>query len=169
MAFVSQDDKKELAVGIKAVLKKYKMKGSISVRHHSTLVVKLSSGNLDLLGAYKERILKKAMLEVQVNPNYISSLPGHLNRDYFDVNTYWIEDSFEGEIKEFLLELKDAMEGKNFFNNDDPMTDYFNRSHYIDIEVGTYKKAYQCTADDYTEFNVETSIEQLVEYVGAAA
>ena len=35
MAYVSQKDKAELAPGIKAVLKKYKMKASIAVRNHS--------------------------------------------------------------------------------------------------------------------------------------
>jgi len=41
MAYVSQADKKRLAPGIKAVLKKYDMKGTIAVRNHRTLVVKL--------------------------------------------------------------------------------------------------------------------------------
>ena len=47
MAYVSKQDKARLAPGIKAVLKKYDMKGSISVRHHSTLVVKVKSGHID--------------------------------------------------------------------------------------------------------------------------
>ena len=44
MAYVSQDDKKKLAPAIKAVLKKYKVKASIAVRHHSTLVVNIKEG-----------------------------------------------------------------------------------------------------------------------------
>ena len=47
MAYVSKQDKAELAPAIKAVLKKYNMKGSISVRHHSTLVVKIKQGAID--------------------------------------------------------------------------------------------------------------------------
>ena len=47
MAYVSQQRKAELALGIKAVLAKYGMKGSIAVRHHSTLVVTVTSGPLD--------------------------------------------------------------------------------------------------------------------------
>ena len=34
MAYVSQEKKKQLAPAIKAVLKKYGMKGSIAVRHN---------------------------------------------------------------------------------------------------------------------------------------
>ena len=47
MAYVSQDEKKVLAVEIKKVLKEYDMKGSIAVRHHSSLVVTLKSGKID--------------------------------------------------------------------------------------------------------------------------
>ena len=59
-----------------------------------------------------------------------------------DVNTYWIEDHYEGVAKDFLLELKDAMEGPKFFNHDDSMTDYFHRAHYIDIKIGAYDRSY---------------------------
>ena len=44
MAYVSQEMKKQLAPAIKAVLKKHNMKGSIAVRHHSTLVVNIKEG-----------------------------------------------------------------------------------------------------------------------------
>ena len=27
------------------------------------------------------------------------------------------------------------MKGENWFNHDDPMTDYFHRKHYVDIKV----------------------------------
>ena len=52
MAYVSQEDKARLAPGINRVLKKYNMKGSISVRHHSTLVVTVRSGAIDFTGNY---------------------------------------------------------------------------------------------------------------------
>lgn len=123
MAYVSQEMKKELAPQIKAVLKKYGMKGSIAVRHHSSLVCNIKSGKLDILG----------------------SLPisEYGPRDYVQVNTYWIEENYEdAEVVAFLTELKEAMEGPNFFNHDDSMTDYFHRSHYIDINVGQFDKPY---------------------------
>ena len=45
MAYMNQNLKAELAPGIKAVLKKYGMKGSIAVRHNMTLVVNIKSVN----------------------------------------------------------------------------------------------------------------------------
>jgi hypothetical protein len=127
MAYVSQAMKKELAPAIKAILKKYKMKASIAVRHHSTLVVNIKSGSLDIMNS------------LVGNDEY--------QRDYVQVNEYWIDRNFDDEkVVAFLTELKYAMLGPNYFCEDDAMTDYFHRSHYIDINVGNYNQPYQFEA-----------------------
>ena len=118
MAYVSQADKKRLAPAIKAVLKKYDMKGTIAVRNHRTLVVKLRSGRIDFAP-------------------YM-----HEHDQYIDVNVYWIDTHYNGVARDFLNELLDAMKGDEYFNDDDAMTDYFHRSHYTDIEVGAWNKPY---------------------------
>ena len=116
MAYVSQDDKAKLAPQIKKVLNKYGMKGSISIRHHSTLVVTLQSGSIEF---------------------------DHSHGDgYTQVNVYHIDSHYEGKAKAFLTELLAAMKGPDYFNNDDAMTDYFHRSHYTDINVGKWNKPY---------------------------
>lgn len=112
MAYVSQADKAKLAPAIKAVLNKYGVKGSISVRHHSSLVVTLRSGNIDF------------------------------GTDNSDVNVYWIDQHYTGTARKFLNELLDAMKGPDFFDHSDAMTDYFHRSHYTDIHVGKWDKPY---------------------------
>ena len=113
MAYVSQEMKKELAPAIKAVLKKYRMKGSIAVNNHSTLEVNLSEGYIDL--------------------GWVSK----------SVNVYHIDEWYEGVAKNFLNELLNAMKGPKYFNNDDIMTDYFSRSHYTDINVGKWNKEFK--------------------------
>jgi|TARA_R110000823_G_scaffold34332_2_gene95577 hypothetical protein len=115
MAYVSQDDKKKLAPAIKAVLKKYKVKASIAVRNHSTLVVTLKKGEVDFGNAFHQ------------------------------VNTYWIDEHFEEKpvAKSFLNELLDAMKGVDYFNDDDAQTDYFSRSHYTDINIGGWCTDYE--------------------------
>ena len=116
MAYVSQKDKAKLAPQIKKVLNKYGMKGSISIRHHSTLVVTLQSGAIQF---------------------------DHSHGDgYTQVNVYHIDSHYEGHAKAFLLELLAAMKGPDYFNNDDAMTDYFHRSHYTDINIGKWNKPY---------------------------
>lgn len=47
MAYISQTEKAEIAPVVKSLLKKYGMKGSLSIRHHSTLVLTLTSGNIN--------------------------------------------------------------------------------------------------------------------------
>ena len=112
MAYVSQEMKKELAVGIKAVLKKYGCKGNIGVRNHMSLYVDVMEGPIDFK---------------------------HTHGDgYTQVNTYWIDDHWSGVAKDFLNELLTEMKGKKYFNNDDIQTDYFCRSHYTDINIGKY-------------------------------
>ena len=117
MAYVSQADKAKLAPQIKKVLSKYGMKGSISIRHHSSLVVTLQSGAID----FKD----------------------YTHGDgYIQVNTYWIDDHYQGKAKAFLTELLAAMKGPNYFCEDDIQSDYFSRSHYTDINVGRWNKPY---------------------------
>ena len=117
MAYVSQEDKAKLAPQIKKVLSKYGMKGSISIRHHMSLVVTLQSGAID----FKD----------------YSHGDG-----YIQVNTYHIESHYQGKAQKFLTELLAAMKGPNYFCDDDAMTDYFHRSHYTDINVGKWNKPY---------------------------
>jgi len=114
MAYVSQDDKKKLAPAVKAVLKKYKVKASIAVRNHSTLVVNLKQGEVDFGDAH------------------------------YQVNTYWIDEHFSEKpvARNFLNELVDAMKGVDYFCNDDSQTDYFSRSHYTDINIGGWNTNY---------------------------
>jgi len=117
MAYVSQDDKAKLAPEIKKVLSKYGMKGSISIRHHSTLVVTLQSGAIDF-GEYTH------------------------GDGYIQVNVYHIERHYKGKAQKFLTELLAAMKGPGWFDKSDSMTDYFHVKHYCDINVGKYNKPY---------------------------
>ena len=117
MAYVSQADKKALAPAIKKVLSKYGMKGSISIRNHSTLQVTLQSGAIDF-GEYTH------------------------GDGYIQVNVYHIERHYKGKAQKFLTELLAAMKGPGWFDKSDSMTDYFHVKHYCDINVGKYNKPY---------------------------
>ena len=50
---------------------------------------------------------------------------------------YWIDSRYAGIQRDFLNELLEACKGDGYFNDDDTMTDYFHRSHYIDIMIGS--------------------------------
>jgi len=134
MAYMSQEHKKELAPTIKSVLSKYGMKGTIGIKHHSTLVINIKSGKLDIIGNW----YNKATEHGETN-RYGDKV---VKPEYMQVNEYWIDENYTGEVKDFLNELHEAAKGPNFFNNDDIQTDYFHRSHYIDIHVGKWDRPY---------------------------
>ena len=117
MAYMSQERKKELAPGIKFVLKKYGMKASIAVDNHSSLVVNIKSGPI----------------------NFAANV--HWFDGYDQVNTYHIDKFYSGIAASFLKELNAAMNVGNF-DNSDPYTDYFHVGWYTDINIGKWNKPY---------------------------
>ena len=149
MAYISQEEKKEFTPAIKAVLKKYGVSGTLSIKHYSTLVCSISKGELDIIGA-------KNKMDSQRFPLYddsIYDLNGRiasLKKSYIDVNEYHIKTAYDGPmVVSFLQELKAAMEGPRYYNHDDINSDYHHRSHYTDICVGRYNKPYICTGQVY--------------------
>lgn len=121
MAYVSQQMKAELAPAIKAILKKYGIKGSLAVRDRSTLVLNVKSGKINFVDDYQ-------------GENF-----------HNQVNTYHVDRQYSGVSREFLNEVVAAMKGPNFFDHSDSMTDYFCVSHYIDINLGHWNKPYVLT------------------------
>lgn len=120
MAYMSQENKKVLAPTIKAICKKYGVTATLAVRNHSTLCLNIRKGRLDFLKDSEH--------------------------DNISVNTYWIEDNHDGEIKDFLLEVKNAMMAGNH-DNSDIMTDYFDVGWYTEINVGKWNKPYIYVGD----------------------
>lgn len=117
MAYVSQDFKKEVAPVVKALLKKYKLKGSLSVHNHSTLLLTITQGQI----------------------NFLKDSP----HKYISINPYWLENSFSGQALEFLQKAVQALKASKYFDHSDGLTDYFHCSHYINITIGKWNKPYQ--------------------------
>ena len=122
MAYVSQELKAKIAPKVKAILKKYKVKGSLAVNHHSTLVLNIKEGALDM---YKD-FAKSEDAEkfgIQVNP-------------------YWYKEHFSGKTKAFLSEVIPAMNDGNW-DKSDVQSDYFNVGWYVSVNIGKWNKPYQ--------------------------
>lgn len=134
MAYINQNEKRELAPAIKTVLKKYKMKGTVAIRHHSTLVVNIRSGSLDIIQNWFDTVTKKGTVnsygDIMAKPEYIQ------------VNEYWIDENYSGIVRDFLNELVSAMKGENWFNKSDIQSDYFHIKHYVSVNVGNWDKPY---------------------------
>lgn len=125
MAYFSQDDKKVVSAAVKPILKKYGVKGSLSVRNHSTVVLTLTAGKVDF---FKDG---------NIDPE---------NRKWgIDVNPYWFQDHYSGKSLKFLAEIIPALKSAGWYDDSDIQTDYFNTAYYFDVKVGNWKKPYQVT------------------------
>jgi len=131
MAYMSQEKKAAIAPVVKAILKKYKVKGSLAVRHHSTLVLNIKSGALDFIGNFN------AVADTRT---------GRVEHaeTYLQVNPYWAHEHYSGKVKQFVTEVLAAM---NVGNHDrsDSQSDYFDVGWYVDVNVGQWDKPYQFT------------------------
>lgn len=132
MAYMNQERKAERAPVIKAILKKYGIKGSLAVRNHSTLVLNVKSGKIDFIGNYKETQVGRVSAFVRDNQEIT----------YIDVNPYWFHEHFSGKAKSFLTEVFAALKGEDFFDETDAQIDYFHCSHYVDVNIGKWNKPY---------------------------
>ena len=114
MAYINQEEKREIAPVVKAILKKYGQKGTLRIDYHSKLILKLK----DVAGMFKFKDEYQRKWGIDINP-------------------FWFQDHYAEQpvVVEMLEELHEALKGKNFFDESDPMTDYFHVKHYYGIEV----------------------------------
>jgi hypothetical protein len=133
MAHMNQEKKAVIAAKIKPILAKYGVKGSLSVRNHSTIVLTLKSGKIDFI---------ENLNRVCSSSHYQTSNGFRpVTNGYVDVNPYWYQDHFDGVAKKFLTEVLAAL---NLGNHDrsDVQTDYFDVGWYVDLDVGRWNKPY---------------------------
>jgi hypothetical protein len=132
MAYVSQELKKSLAPAIKALCKKYGVKGSLAVRNHSTLVLNIKSGKVDFFESFNRLGFQEP------RPAH---LPFQAAERYIDVNPYHYKRHFDGKALKFLSEVMPLM-NKGNHDNSDIMTDYFDVGWYVDVNIGKWDKPY---------------------------
>ena len=131
MAYYSQERKQEAAPKVKAILKKYGVKGSLAVHNHSTVVLNIKSGNLDFIKNFNETAL-----------GLVSGFRrGIRAATYISVNPFHYTSHFSGECLQFLTEVFAALNEGNH-NNSDIQTDYFDVGWYIDVNIGRWNKPY---------------------------
>ncbi|NBW34040.1 MAG: hypothetical protein EBR30_03310 [Cytophagia bacterium] len=122
MAYMNQQMKATIAKNLKPVLKKFGVKGSLSVHNHSTIVLTLKSGKIDFFADYGDR--------------------EDARKFGIDVNPYWFHEHFTGKSKQFLTEAFNALKSANWYDESDAQVDYFNTAYYFRINVGKWNKPY---------------------------
>ena len=91
MAYISQQEKKEIAPVVKGILKEYGLKGTLGIDNHSSLVLKIK----DTIGMFADKFAEDEF-----------TAKWGLN-----VNEYWIEDHYGADPVrvEMLNKVVDAM------------------------------------------------------------
>ena len=138
MAYMNQDKKAKIANALKPILAKYKVKGTLSVRNHSTIVLNIKSGAIDFIENY---------IETDENKNYGKKLTADQvayirKNNSLDINPYWFQEHYSGVAKEFLTETLKAMKSADWFDESDAQVDYFHTAYYVDVNVGSWNKPY---------------------------
>lgn len=127
MAYMNQERKATIAANLKPVLKAFGVKGSLSVRNHSTIVLTLTSGKVDFVKDFIAVTRDNAKLTYERG---------------FTVNPYWFQEHYTGDSLAFLHEVIAALKSAGWYDNSDVQSDYFNTAYYFDINVGKWDKPY---------------------------
>jgi len=146
MAFMDQKRKALLAPGIKSVLRKYGLKGSLKVGNHTSLSLTVTEGSLDFIGNAVELINREAdTWSHHAKGNWMREAASNmLKSQSMDVNVYHARDHFTGICRKAILELIEAMNVDNY-NESRPEVDYFNVGWYIHVNIGRWNKPYKYT------------------------
>lgn len=132
MAYVSQELKQKLSPKIKEICKRYGIKATLGVHHHSTLMLNISKGKIDFIENFN-RVCSVMLCHRNV--------PFQPATDYVNVNPYWYHEHFDGIALAFLSEVIPAMNEGNW-DKSDIQTDYFNVGWYIDVNIGRWNRPY---------------------------
>ena len=133
MAYMSPEKKAKIAPKIKAILAKYKVKGSLAVRNHMTLCLNLKSGSIDFI-ANSNKVCSNN--HYQVASGFKPSTSG-----YDQVNPYHFKDHYDGKALAFMQEVFHAMNDGNH-DRSDIQSDYFDVGWYVDVNIGKWDKPY---------------------------
>jgi hypothetical protein len=139
MAYMNQTRKATIAEKVKPILAKYGMKGSLSVRNKSTIVLTLTSGKIDFIGDLAQT-RQFGYVTAEVDKDKMRE------RYEIDINPYWYMEHYTGQSLAFLTELFPALTSADWYDRSDAQTDYFDTAYYIDVNVGKWNKPYTLTA-----------------------
>jgi hypothetical protein len=122
---MNQEKKAKIAANLKPILKKFGLKGSLSVHNHSSIVLTIKSGSIDFFTD--------------------SGNPEDARKFGIQVNPYWYKDHFTGQARAALSEIVPAMYSADYYDNSDAQVDYFDTAYYVHVNVGKWNKPYVFT------------------------
>ena len=133
MPYISQEEKKTIANSINPILKSFGLRGTLSIRHNSQLVLTIRKGGIDFVSNFNKTAGDRNFWNNEFEP---------VTSDNMGINEYHYKDHFSGVALEVLSKLIPEMKGENFYDNTDISADFFDIKHYINVKIGTWEKPY---------------------------
>jgi len=136
MAYISTDDVKHIRNTLKKELPQFKF--SVVRDHHSSVSINLMKG--------------PAFKDWEYNDRYTGETKvGSLNDgEHHQINHHWLEDFYGkdnakilGKIDKIAHTAPAMNGGKEWYNNSDIQSDYFDIAYYVHIGVGKWNKPYE--------------------------
>jgi hypothetical protein len=134
MAYMPQEKKQLINAALKKVMPK-DWKWSLSVRHHSTIVLTIQSAPVDLCQEWADCINAGHRAQAQPDLYAVRSRP-----DNVQVNTHYPENQFSASLPVIEAALECLNDGNHY--NSDFQTDYFDVGWYVDINLGRWDKPF---------------------------
>ena len=138
MAYMNQVRKALIQSNLKPILARYGVKGTLSVRNHSTIVLTLKSGQIDFI----ENFITTDLATPHGRKMDQSTIANLRKNRSLDVNPYWYQEHFSGRAKEFLTDAMKALKSAGWYDESDAQSDYFNIAYYVDINIGRWNAPY---------------------------
>ena len=135
----------KIKADLKPILAHYKVKATVSVRDWREIHLNIKSSQFDFLGAYADKndeyIFKRGYLQMTANSN-----------------TRWTKWA-SGDMLKFLNAALDALKGGVYYDKSDALSDNFDVSYYIYINIGNFGTPYIIKEE------VEMNTKELIEAV----
>ena len=142
MAYMNQERKAQVAPLVKAVLTRYGVKGSLSIRNHMTLCLKIKAGTIDFIG----NRISTDQAQGHAHQMTAETIQRLRKEQSLDVNPYWFHEHFSDRARAFLSDVMTALKGAGWYDKSDAHTDHFDTAYYIGISIGDWKNPYQLIA-----------------------
>jgi len=131
MAYMNQEKKAKIAGELKRVVPAG-WKYSLSVRHHSTIVLTISAAPVDLIAEVNACNAERARQRGD---------EPYINRDSVSIHPSGVERSFSAS-RDTIAKIMACL---NIDNHDrsDVQSDYFDVGHYVDLQIGRWDKPFK--------------------------
>lgn len=126
MSYITKEQVQAKTIKLKQLAKQYGIKLSVSGSNSSTIKVTIQEGKIDFFWNMSQCI----------EDTY------YIDREYIQVNHYYLDKSFSGIALECLEKIKEVL-FEDHWDESDVQSDYFNCSYYIAIHIGRYDKPYK--------------------------